>query len=118
MNKSFMKRSKQFYIFAITCLLLLVVLVTTQPLKLPLIFLFVPFILYFICVRSATKILLGKLKSVNSARKANLLAGSFAFISTLIIVLQSLGQLSWRDIIIALLMVSFAGLYLVKTDLV
>lgn len=92
-------------------------LVFTDPLQLPLPFLLMPFLLLFSSVRSFVVILSRKLYGTNANRRVRLLATGCALIVTFVIVLQSLGQLSWRDILLAGSLILAVAFYFTRTDL-
>jgi hypothetical protein len=98
---------------------IIVFLVSTAPLKLPLPVLLIPFMLFVVWVRSGL-IVIGMLlrKQTMPSRKIKVLASGAAAIALLVLTLQSLGQLSWRDIsLIAALTIGLI-VYFVKTDLI
>lgn len=109
---------KQLRIWWITTTTLVVFLVSTQPLKLSLVVLLVPFLLFATSVRSGA-ILLGMLlaRQTKPTRKVKVTASSLAATMLLVVTLQSLGQLSVRDILLVIGLISGLGLYFYKTDL-
>ncbi len=90
----------------------------TEPLKLPLIVLFVPFVLFFVWVRSLVLLVLRHIYKSASVRKRKAIASSIAIVWVLVVILQSLGQLSWRDIVIVISLMGILGFYFNKTDLI
>ena len=97
---------------------LLVFLLGTDPLDLPLPVLLLPFVIFFIWVRNgilAVTVIATRIKS--PSRKWRILANGTAAILVLTVTLQSLGQLSWRDILLILSLVVGVAFYFHKTDL-
>jgi hypothetical protein len=99
--------------------LLTLFLVATEPLKLPLPVLLVPFMVFAVWIRSGV-ILAGLLLRGKDrpGRKLRVVADSLAAVLLLVVTLQSLGQLSWRDILLVLGLAAGLSLYFYKTDLV
>lgn len=94
-------------------------LVATDPLKLPLPILLVPFGIFLVWTRSAV-IALGLIlwRQPTPSRKLKVIAGSVAAVLLLIVTLQSLGQLSVRDVALIFSLVGVLALYFYKTDLI
>ncbi len=102
---------------AVSSVVLLATLILTEPLKLPLILLFVPFLVFFVWARSLSLVTLGAVYQRASIRKRKVIASTSAVVLVLVIVLQSLGQLSWRDLVIVVSLIGILGFYFNKTDL-
>lgn len=92
-------------------------IIFTDPLSLPLTLLFLPFVLAFIFLRNVGLVIASKLFGESSERKRRVVVVSITSILVLVLVLQSLGQLSWRDLIIVLGLIVGLVLYFSKTDL-
>lgn len=99
-------------------IVLLGFLLGTDPLTLSLPILLIPFALFFIWVRSGI-LALGRFMTGHKkpGRKLRALAGGIAAVALLTLTLQSLGQLSWRDILLVLSLALGLGFYFYKTDL-
>ena len=90
--------------------ILLLLLLTTDPQKLPSMVLVVPFVLLYIAVASVLSFLLGLFGVSTRARlRFGLLA---AAIPLLLLVLQSLGQLTLRDVLVILALFIVAYFYI------
>ncbi len=102
----------------VSWLLLVACLVLTDPLRLPLAALLVPFGLFFVAVRSSLRLLLDQLYKRGSPAKLRLVSTTISVILVFILVLQSLGQLSWQDILLTVSLITATLFYFNKTDLV
>lgn len=102
----------------ISGLILIVFLVGFEPLKLPLPVLLLPFIVFAIWVRSGVMTLAMLLRhQAKPSRKVRVVATSIAAVLLLLVTLLSLGQLSWRDILLVASLVIGLMFYFYKTDL-
>lgn len=98
---------------------LLVFLLQTKPLELPLLALLLPFGLYLLWVRSSLIGLVVLARgSATASRKLRFSANGLAFITMLLISMQSLGQLSWQDLLLAAGLTGLLMLYFAKSDLI
>lgn len=80
-------------------LALLIILFTTNPQKLPVGLLFVPFILIFICLYLPVLLVIRLLRSSKtSGRKDLAVAGTVAGIPTVALLLSSINQLTIKDV--------------------
>lgn len=105
-------------LLAISIAGLIFFLIFSDPLALPLPLLLVPFMLLFLATRSLVFMLLRMLFQATSKRKVGVLATGGALILVFVVVLQSLGQLSWRDILLTMSFIVIVVFYFSKTDLV
>ena len=96
---------------------LVFMLILTDPLELPLILLLIPFLLLFLLVRSICILIMPAFYREGSKRKTRFLATACAGIVLFVVILQSLGQLSWRDILLTVALISATAFYFKKTDL-
>lgn len=106
-----MKTGRIFKTMGLCLIALVLFLVSTRPAQLPPVLLVVPFLLLFICLFLLLLGLFSLKSSVNNKRSIGtslLLAAT----PTVLIAFQSLGQLSWRDAITVLLIVSVVYAYL------
>lgn len=113
------KTAKQGLVWLVSGLTLTVFLLTTSPLDLALPVLLIPFGLFFVWVRSGViclAILIRRQTEVS--RKVRFAATSLATVSLLVVSLQSLGQLSWRDLLLIVALSSLLLLYFSKSDLI
>lgn len=111
-------RSSYLAQFILTGSILVLFLALTNPLELPLVILLVPFAVLFVCIRSLLFITLKRLHPEGTRRKMRVLSSGIALIIVFIIVLQSLGQLSWRDILLTVGFIGAVTFYFSKTDLI
>lgn len=109
---------KELLTWLVSGTVLLGFLVASQPLNLALPVLLVPFGIFFVWVRSGVLLVALLLKRNGKGRKIKVVASSIAAVLLLIITLQSLGQLSVRDILLILSLVAVLALYFYKTDLI
>jgi hypothetical protein len=93
-------------------LLLLVFILSTNPQTLPSVLLILPFILVFIFV-FLTLLSIGTSRGVMRAKAARV-AVFGAALPTLILVLQSLGQLTLRDVLTILVLFCMAYFYMTR----
>lgn len=82
----------------VSSIILLLLLLTTDPQKIPSIVLVVPFVLLFIALASGLTFVLGLFgMSLRTRLRFGLLAGAVPIV---LLVLQSLGQLTLRDVLV------------------
>lgn len=99
-------------------LLLFGFLLFTDPLKLPLPVLLIPFILLFVGMRCGVISAGMLIKSQEEpSRKLRIAASGGAAFVLLTLTMQSLGQLSWRDMLLIVGLVTGLTIYFNKTDL-
>lgn len=97
---------------------LIVFLIATDPLELPLPVLLLPFMVFAIWVRSGAIIVgMALWQQTKPSRKIKVVASSWAAVLLLVVTLQSLGQLSWRDIMLVAGLIFGLAFYFYKTDL-
>jgi hypothetical protein len=118
MNKLPKQLKRQVQIWWISGLALIVFLVGVEPLKLPLTLLLIPFIIFAIWVRAGAIVVGMAIRHQSKpSRKVKVIASSLAAILLLVVTLMSLGQLSWRDILLVGSLVIGLMFYFYKTDL-
>lgn len=95
------------------CLALIAFVLTTQPAKLPLIALMIPFALLFVVLAGIIVTLLGLADTPLSLR---MMRGSVvgALLPVLLLVLRSIGQLTLRDTLIIFLLFGLVYFYLAR----
>lgn len=98
---------------------LLSLLLFTNPLKLPLIVLLMPFILMLIGLWAALFYISMKVVSVNimSTKKRLVFTFSVAMLPTLLLILKSINQLSPRDGLLLVIFTSILLMYIGRTNL-
>lgn len=89
----------------------------TNPDNLPLPLLVLPFLWLFAVLFVTIRNLLGRMREVR-ARQAALIAGFGATLPVLLIVFQSIHQLSIRDVLLCLGLVGVAALYMLRADFI
>lgn len=118
MNKLPKALKRQVQIWMISGLVLIVFLVGFEPLKLPLPVLLLPFVVFGVWVRSGVMAFMMVLRNQSQpSRKVRVVASSIAAVLLLLVTLLSLGQLSWRDILLVASLVIGLMFYFYKTDL-
>ena len=90
---------------------------TTDPDKLPLPFLIFPFIWLFISI-GFTMYLLLKLRTGAGKRQAGAVALLLASVPVLLLVFQSIHQLTIRDVLISVGLAGIAAFYLLRADFI
>ncbi|HSX27687.1 MAG TPA: hypothetical protein VLG25_02800 [Patescibacteria group bacterium] len=95
------------------------VLLSTDPNRLPLPFLMLPFIIIFLTIFLSTLFIFQAKSKSNTLvnQKSLAIAFTLAFIPVLLIIFQSLHQLSSKDVIISLVLAVGILFYLLKTDI-
>ena len=119
MSKFAKRLGRYFWWWLISGLTLIVFIVATNPLNLPLPVLLVPFAALLVWIRSSVigiSLLVSRLEQ--PTRKLRVSASALAAIILVIVTLQSLGQLSWRDLILTVSLVLGLIFYLAKTDVI
>lgn len=86
-----------------------------NPDQLPLIFLLLPFILIFLTLYVTIVLVLRTFFSLRK-RSEQLIAGSISIMPTLLLVIQSITQLTIRDVLLAISIVVVAVWYISKTS--
>lgn len=109
-------RNKRFILLGIIVVLLNGLIFTTHPDNLPLPLLTAPFVLVFVAAYVAAQLILGYVAPNLSARAKRGLSLSVATLPVLLLVLQSIGQLTPRDLIITLGLIALLLFYFRKTD--
>jgi len=89
----------------------------TNPDTLPLPLLVLPFLWLFVVLFVTVRLYLGRLTRVN-ARQTALIAGFTATLPVLLVVFQSIHQLSIRDVLLSLGLVVVAAIYMLRADFI
>lgn len=97
-------------ITAISSIILLLLLLTTNPQKLPSALLVVPFVLLFVVIASGIPAMLGAYGF--TGQKVAKIGATVAAVPVLLLVLQSLGQLTVRDTLAVFMLFSLAYFYM------
>lgn len=90
---------------------------TTDPDKIPLPLLIVPFLWLFAVVFLLTKLVL-HYKTKASNKQALIISSLLACLLVLLFVFQSIHQLTIRDLLISLAIIGIAGVYLMRADFI
>lgn len=106
-----MKHFKQIGLLLLPFLLLTVFLLSTDPYKIPLVFLVVPFVLLGFGTFRLTKTVLSILSPL-SVTKVNLLAGMVTSFILVVAILQSIRQLSLADFLLLAALLGGLSFYL------
>jgi hypothetical protein len=112
-----MKTIKKFTGPIAVTIVLLIILLSTNPQKLPAILLIVPFVLLFIIIYRISSIFLKYYFTVLSGKKNNkrsFFSGIIALVPVTILILQSIGQLTTRDVITLVILAGVGGFYVTK----
>lgn len=91
--------------------------VATDPSKLPLPLLIIPFLWLFTCIFVTMWLLLRQKRNV-APRQAVIVAGVVATFPVLLAVFQSIHQLSIRDVLLSVTLVVFTAIYLLRADFI
>jgi len=94
-----------------------VFLVTTDPSRLPLVLLVVPFLWLFAVLSVTTWLILKNRPSV-TRKQAVLVSGVMATIPVLLAIFQSIHQLSLRDVLLSTGLVLLAAVYMLRADFI
>lgn len=105
---------RKLYAIAGCILVLLIMVFSFDPSRIPSLFLVVPFILLFIILLLATSMLLayGKIDGPRNNKIAALCAG----LPILVLVLQSIGQLTARDVLTVAILFVISLFYVVRSS--
>ncbi|HKU19248.1 MAG TPA: hypothetical protein VJP80_08390 [Candidatus Saccharimonadales bacterium] len=106
-----MKQAVKIVLTSLVALILL--LITTQPTKLPSALLILPFVLMFFVLTGAIGLLLSWRSTRLTAKKYKLGALG-ASLPVLLLVLQSIGQLTLRDVLIIIALFALAYFYVAR----
>ncbi|MCA9332370.1 hypothetical protein KDA00_00685 [Candidatus Saccharibacteria bacterium] len=93
-------------------------LLMTNPEHLPLIFLLTPIALVFLIFYKSSMMLIGLYKSNTNVTKQRTMSSLLAALPTLLIVLQSIQQLTYKDVIIVIFLWLMLWWYLLKIDFI
>lgn len=108
--------SKKLAAVVLACAALLVLFIATNPEDLPLVLLTLPFLLLFLSLFLSLEILLSSLMPKINAKSKRWLAVILAGLPVLLVLLQSIGQLSVRDLLLVIALVSALIFYFKKAD--
>ncbi len=114
MNKDLRKIA----LYALTYASLPLFLMLTSPRDLPIVALLVPFLLFFIILFFTFTILIRVFSSGVTVRKRRITAGAMAMFPVLLLLLQSIGQLSLRDVTIVIALMTIIVFYVMRSDIV
>lgn len=92
----------------LTYLVLLIFLLTTSPAKLPIALLMLPLLLMFIGLFMTVQLVLHRVMPKTARKRQNLYAAYAGGLPVFLLILSSVGQLTWRDVSL----VMFLGLCL------
>ena len=98
-------------VLGISSLILLFILFNTDPQKMPSVVLIVPFVLLFVAIFSAIIFLLGMHGKLPRPKKARISAAC-ASVPVVLLVLQSLGQLTPKDMLVIFLLFATSYFYI------
>lgn len=90
----------------------------TSPDKMPLALLIVPFLWAFASIFATTWLLCGLVGSLAVGRRRLILSGVIATLPVLLLVLNSIHQLTIRDLLIVLTIVGLLTLYMSRADFI
>lgn len=107
--------SNTFMYIAIAIVGLLVIFATSDPEHVPLPLLVVPFVLFGILVYQGSKLFVGRYLS-RRTRAAKIVPYAMSVLVSLLLILASLHQLTWRDGILTLLFSSILLFYVWRAD--
>lgn len=93
----------------ISSMILLLLLFTTDPQRLPSVLLIAPFVLLFVAIASGTPAMLGAYG--RAGQNATRIGAAVAATPVLLLVLQSLGQLTIRDVLAMLVLFGVTYFY-------
>lgn len=111
------KRVRKYVGLAVLCLFGPLFILLTNPNNLPLPLLVVPFLWLFVTLFVGIRLLVGRLQNVYG-RKSVLIAGFGATLPVLLIIFQSIHQLSIRDVLLSLGLVAVAAVYMLRADFI
>ena len=94
-----------------------VFLLNTDPQKLPLPLLVLPFVWLFSVIFISTLLVLSKRPSVTKKQRV-MVAGIVASIPVLLIIFQSIHQLSLKDVLLSVSLVLLAAFYMLRADFI
>jgi hypothetical protein len=92
--------------------------VLTNPAQLPLVLLVLPFMWLFAVIFWTAWLLLGLSKSLSPARRRMLIAGVVAMLPSLLLVFQSIHQLTGRDVLLTVAFIALAVFYVSRADFI
>lgn len=110
------QRLKIISVLTIAATALIILMLNTNPSELPLYLLFIPFFMIYIICYCAMYLLVSFLVKERNTIVKRWLAGSLAVLPVLLLILQSSGQISIRDVLIVAGLVIALLFYFKKTD--
>ena len=113
-----LKQVQKLIILLLIWVSLPIFLLSTNPERLNLIFLIVPYILLFVTLFSIAHMLLRIFAKEISKVKRRTMSAIFGFLPTLLLLLSSIGQLTVRDTALVLGLLTVVLLYLKRLDFI
>lgn len=111
-----MTRKRRIIIAATSFTGLVLWLLLTNPRNLPIALLMVPVVLLFVGLLSTSGLLLEKLFPKMVRRRRIMLAVTISVVPAFLLVLGSINQLTWRDVILVAILVGFLYFYSGRLD--
>lgn len=96
----------------------IVFLMSTNPARLPLPLIMVPFLWLFVSIFATAWVLLGIVGPFKAKRPRLLVAGAGATLPVLMLVFKSIHQLTARDVVLAIALVGVATFYVSRADFI
>ncbi len=109
---------KKIIILVGLALLLLSFVILTNPKNLALPLLIVPFLLTFLFVYKLVQFTLPNKSLLHSRRTRTILAGSIALVPVLLLMFQSIHQLTIRDVFVVVSLAGLTAFYVAKADFI
>lgn len=95
---------------------LITLLLTTNPYHLPIVLLVLPFLLIFFITYQGISLLFSKSRLTNNKKKQKVNASLFAGAIVTLALLESIRQLSWRDLIIITILIVGLSFYIRRVN--
>ena len=92
--------------------------ILTNPSHLPLVLLVLPFMWLFTVIFWSVWLLAGLSKTLNPVRRRILVAGATAMLPSLLLVFQSIHQLTGRDVLLTVAFIGLAVFYVSRADFI
>jgi phosphoglycerol transferase MdoB-like AlkP superfamily enzyme len=102
----------------ILCVSGLVFFTLTNPARLPLVLLVLPFMWLFTVIFWSVWLLLGLSTVLSPTRRRVLIAGATAMLPSLLLVFQSIHQLTARDVLLTVAFIGLAVFYVSRADFI
>ena len=110
--------NKHLVVTLVGVLFILFLLMFTDPKKMPLVILVMPFLLLFITIYSGTKLLLSQTRLKVNSRRQTMVASASAALPVLLLLFQSIHQLTLRDVLVAVSLVVLVVFYISRADFI